>query len=188
MSRRCSVRFSLQRSSFVRSFSVSFQAPSFVRCFCISFFASPECVAVTACCITTTLRTYAHAHARRISIHSHALTYVFVIPRLSSISASFSYHLPLCVLDTHARAAPLYFRLSQNNLPSSSPSSSSSSSFCTRLHRWLWIATISACLYAQKHRFRGRGLLWSVMFPPPGSGVRGQDQAGALKPKERWQT
>jgi hypothetical protein len=119
------------------------------------FFASPERVAVTDCCTIATLRTYAHAHARRISIHSHALTYVFVIPRLSSISASFSYHLPLCVLDTHARAAPLYFRLSQNNLPSSP---SSSSSFCTRLYRWLWIPTVSACLYAQKHRFRGRGL------------------------------
>jgi hypothetical protein len=56
MSWRCSVRFSLQHSSFVQSFSVSLQAPSFVRCFCTHpFFVSSECVAVTACCTITTL-------------------------------------------------------------------------------------------------------------------------------------
>jgi hypothetical protein len=136
MSRRCSVRFCMQHFSFVRSFPVSLQAPSFVRCSCTPTF-----------CIIRVL----HTRTREPHIHPHAPTYVFCnsSPFLH-ISASCSSHLPLCVLDTHARVAPLYFRLSQNNLPSSSPSSSS---FCTRLHRWPWIPTISACLCTQKDRF-----------------------------------
>jgi hypothetical protein len=94
----------------------------------------------------------AHTHTRAAYPSPRSYLRIFNSSPFLHISASCSYHLPLCVLDTHARVAPLYFRLSQNNLPSSSPSSSSSS-FCTRLHRWLWIPTISAYLCTQKDRF-----------------------------------
>jgi hypothetical protein len=89
MSRRCSVRFCMQHFSFVRSFPVSLQAPSFVRCSCTPTF-----------CIIRVL----HTRTREPHIHPHAPTYVFVIPRLSSIYPPAAVIISRCAfsIPTHA--------------------------------------------------------------------------------------